>query len=279
MVVWDRGTSWRQGHVLTDNAAIELKVITKEQIEHGAIGIIISHDCDVVRDPETEPNVEIIVGNRVKKCDGNYTHAKNSRKLHLSVTENGQSIFLELNSTNKKSIPKGDLVPYQPDGAFKLLPVNIAILQNWLAARYLRSGFPEEFNLRLQKTRLDERLGKIIKPLGEHLIAIYLDVDKGEEINRTGSDDPYVLEIRLLYYTQYDPLLAEEAANKAAVAIWKAFREECFFSDKNVWRHIELVLCEGISDQAMTIAESRMLKKWNLDYLSLRTEPTQAMFS
>ena len=39
------------------------------------------------------------------------------------------------------------------------------------------------------------------------------------------------------------------------------------------WQWIELLGCEPISDEAMTYAMSTQLKKWNMDYLSLRADP------
>jgi hypothetical protein len=37
--------------------------------------------CDLAQLPETEPMIEVVVGHRIEKADGNYTHAKNARTL------------------------------------------------------------------------------------------------------------------------------------------------------------------------------------------------------
>jgi hypothetical protein len=109
--------------------------------------------------------------------------------------------------------------------------------------------------------------------LGAHLIAVFFDVDEGEEVERHGAEDLYTLTIDLLYSTEHDPMAALKAAENAAEAVSVAFRERCFVSKDAAWQHIELLACEPISDEAMPYAMSTQLKKWNADYLSLRGDP------
>jgi hypothetical protein len=154
----------------------------------------------------------------------------------------------------------------------ELTPENRSVLQRWLAARYRRAAFPDEFERRLRETGVDERVKKIVEPLGTHLIAIFFDVDEGRELERKGADDPYILRIDLLYSTERDPIAALNAAEQAASAISAAFRERCFVAGKG-WQGLELVSCEPISDEAMTYRMSTQLKKWNAEYLSLRADP------
>jgi hypothetical protein len=82
MADWNRDTPWRQGHVLTNASSVALGVLREEDAAV-ALAVVISHDCDLAQSPETEPAVEIIVARRVQAADGNFTHAKNSRRLHL----------------------------------------------------------------------------------------------------------------------------------------------------------------------------------------------------
>jgi hypothetical protein len=105
----------------------------------------------------------------------------------------------------------------------RLTAAELAILQRWLAARYRRSAFPDEFDRRLQDTGLQDRIGKILKTYGALISAIYFDVDQGEEVRRFGSDDPYTLSIYLLFSTEIDPEAAEKAADTAKLAIRTVF--------------------------------------------------------
>jgi hypothetical protein len=113
--------------------------------------------------------------------------------------------------------------------------------------------------------------------LGNHILAVFFDVDEGAEREHDGDDDPFTLSIDLLYSTAIDPTAAEAAACTAAEEITAVFRERCFDKQTNRWRNIELLNCTPISDEALTYAESRKLKRWNADDISLRTDPAQPM--
>lgn len=271
MAAWDRKTPWRQGHALTSEVALALGLVCAEELAT-AVGMVVSHDCDITQDPEVEPSIEVIIGARVAAANGAFTHAKNPRRLHLPCTENGSAMYLELRATGKREIPKDRFAGHLPNAGLELTPQNLSILQRWLAARYRRAAFPDEFEDRLRKTGVGERIKKIVEPLGTHLIAIFFDVDEGSELERKGPNDRYLLRIDLLYCTESDPVAALSAAEQAASAIGAAFRERCFVAGTG-WQEIELVGCEVISDDAMTYAMSTQLKKWNADYLSLRAEP------
>jgi hypothetical protein len=181
-------------------------------------------------------------------------------------------MYLELRAIGKREIPKDRLAEYLPDGGLELTRKNLSILQQWLASRYRRAAFPDEFENRLRETGVGERIKKIIEPLGTYLVAIFFDVDEGKELERKGPDDRYMLGVDLLYSTESDPVAALSEAEQAASAISAAFRERCFIAGKG-WQEIELLGCEPISDEAMPYAMSTQLKKWNADYLSLRAEP------
>lgn len=271
MSAWDRHTPWRQGHALTHETAVTLGLVGVGESET-AVAMVVSHDCDLAQTPDVEPAIEIIVGGRVAAADGNFSHAKNPRRLHLPCTENGSTIFLDLLARDKRGISKDQLAEHLPNTSMALTPDDRAMLQRWLAARYRRAAFPDEFVRRLRETGLDRRIAKILEPLGVHLIAIFFDLDDGKELERQGSDDPYKLRIDLLYSTERDPVAALDAADQAASAISATFRERCFVVGKG-WREFELVSSEPISDEAMTYAMSAQLTKWNVDYLSLRADP------
>ncbi len=271
MADWNRDTPWRQGHVLTNESSVALGVVRAEDVGT-ALAVVISHDCDLAQSPETEPTVEIIVARRVKAADGNFTHAKNSRRLHLESAIDGAESYLDMQAQGKTGIKKSALADHTPAANVVIKPEDRSVLQRWLAARYRRAAFPDEFERRLNDTGVAKRIAKIVEPLGKHLVAAFFDVDDGIEQDRQGENDLYGLRIDLLYSTEDDPAAALEAAEKAAAAIDAAFRERCF--DATVgWKWVELLGCETISDEAMTYAMSTQLKRWNIDYLSLRADP------
>lgn len=277
MARWGRDTPWRQGHIIHGDAAGALDLIGEDG-PLGAVMVVVSHDCDLAQLPDAEPHVEFIVGRRIPDTiDGNYTYAKNARLLHLTFSAGSVDLSVEIAATQKRKVPKDKLADYKPVEEFRLTPGERAILQRWLAARYRRSAFPDEFDSRLQKLGLQKKIGTILKSSGTWISAVLFDVDDGKEVIRTDPDDPYILSIYLLYSTNDDPEEAERIARDAAAAIEKAFRDKCVSKETGHWQTFELVECEQVSDEAMTVRQAEHLMKWHADHLSLRVDPPQPM--
>jgi hypothetical protein len=276
MVEWDRRTPWRQGHVLTAETVGALQLVPHADPASPLV-VVVSHDCDLAQDPSSEPVVEVIIGRRVSNANGNFTHGKNPRRLHLPAIEVGAPICVELTATARQSIPKHDLAAHAPSTTILINPIGRNILQHWLAARYRRSAFPDTFDSYLTETGIARRMAKILEPLGDHILSVFFDVDEGVEREHENAGDPFTLSIDLLYSTDTDPDAAEAAARTAAEAIIAAFRDRCFDKKTNKWRAIELLGCTPISDEALTYAMSLKLKRWNADHISLRAEPAQPM--
>lgn len=273
MVEWARDTPWRQGHVLPADAAIALGITSREQL-NDMVAVVVTHDCDLAQSSDIEPDIEIIVGRRLTAVDGNYSHAKNARRLHLPFSAGTERLAAELPANGKRRIEKSVLAAFTPLLSVQIDPSERTILQRWLAARYRRPAFPDEFDRRLGETGLRDRLDKILKTHGAWISAVFFDVDSGLDVTRSGQNDTYAVGIYLLYSTEVDPDAADKAANAAATAIRKAFLEKCFSSKEGMWRHIELVECEAIADRAMTVHEAEHLRRWSADHVSLRAGPT-----
>jgi len=273
-VAWDRGTMWRQGHLLSDDAIDALKINHRDGDERPIV-IVATHDCDLAQDPEQEPNVEVVVGRFVGCRDGNCTHAKNARRLHIEFVGN-IPFWGEFEATDKLSIDKISLNKFTPQCNAYLTSEGQATFQIWLASRYRRSAFPDEFERRLtRETKLADKISRMIKPYGEIITGVFFDVDSGEEVTRSGPDDTYVLDITILYTSPPDSSEASEGmAFKLAQAIEKVFKEK-LFDPANKWQHIELRFCDAISESALTYDIFRQLKRWRLDHISLGADPQQ----
>jgi hypothetical protein len=276
MAEWERRTPWRQGHALAADTVAALSLRSQADSAHPVV-VVVSHDCDLAQDPTNEPVVELIIGQRVDSADGNFTHGKNPRRLHVPGTDAGAAICIELMATARQSIPKRAIAGHLPSATVLIDSAGRNTLQYWLAARYRRSAFPDAFDSHLMATGVARRIAKILEPLGNHIVAVFFDVDEGIEREHANSNDPFTLSIDLLYSTDTDPTAAEAAAATAAESITAAFRGRCFDKATNKWRGIELLACTPISDQALTYAMSLRLKRWNADYISLRAEPVQPM--
>jgi hypothetical protein len=149
----------------------------------------------------------------------------------------------------------------------------------WLASRYRRSAFADEFERRLTKeTKLAEKIAKAVRPHGELITGVFFDVDGGEEVTRRGPEDTYTLEITILHAADPDFDVAAEAAQAAANAIEKAFKDKLFVP-KNSWQHIELRACEPLSESVLTYQIFKQLKRWRLEHISLAADPQQPVLA
>ncbi|KJM11403.1 hypothetical protein SS15_15015 [Enterobacter roggenkampii] len=274
MTEWQRNTPWRQGHLLESAVATELGLNDPDEPDSTLV-IVISQDCDIAQNPSVEPQIEIVIGRRIGDDvdKGNNTNAKNARKLCLSFEHEQGVIWGEFIATKKKAICKLELNRYKPRADVQLTFENLTILQTWLASRYRRSAFSDEFETRLKGVGLDKKLSKIVKPYGELILGVLFDVDEGKEIVHEGPDDPYTLDIMILHRADPDFEQAESAAIESAKLITKAFKDK--FYKNSQWQGIELRFCEPTSESVATYQTVRQYKKWNLDSLSLAADPQQ----
>ena len=271
---WSRDTPWRQGHILTDDAAQALSLVACDVQQ---VAVVVTHDCDLAQDPGVEASVEVIVGSRLSQPDGNFAHAKNVRCLHLTFSAGREALVVQLDAGAKTKVPKGQLHDYAPSDQARLSVEERNTLQRWLALRYRRSAFPDEFDRRLSDLGLRDLMAKALRADGMYVSAVYLDLDKGQEVGRDGRDDPYELSIHLLYKTDKDAVIAKEAALRAAKSIEEAFIKKCRSKTDGVWTWIELIECDAISDQAMTVHQVDSFARWSADHLSLRSSPQGTM--
>jgi hypothetical protein len=275
MGVWTRDNPWRQSSILCAETAAELGLVPP-----GGAGdllpVVISHDCDLAQPIDSEPRVEIINGLAIPRLDGNFTFAKNPRRLHLAMQQEGNPAAMELTATSKSSIAKEGLIGRAPDGRFQFLPRDLAVLQNWLAARYRRAALPDAFEDMLRRANLHEAIAKILKPLGADIIAMFFELDDGQKIERLPAE-PYRIALYLLYATDDDPERARSAAAQARTAISVAFKNAGAKLATAGIGTIELTLCEAYPDSVMPYAVAHQLSKWNLDHVSLRAEPQTAL--
>ncbi len=272
MVEWTRDTPWRQGQLLTDEAVQAWGLVNADEIENILV-VVATHDCDLTQSIEKEPKIEVMVGRRITSIDGNFSNAKVARTLHVAFQ--GEPLLLaEFTATSKEIIRKEQLIDFQPREDYTLSPESQSIFQRWLASRYRRSAFPDEFEQRLKDNKLDQSIAKAVKPHGGMIVLVLFNVDEGQELAKTDLDDPYELEITLVYAIEPDPEQAESAANKAKIQIKEDF-EKKLYKFPSGWKDIELRAIGVISDEALSYRQFTLAKPWRLEHLSLGADPQQ----
>jgi DNA-dependent RNA polymerase auxiliary subunit epsilon len=268
METWSRATPWRQGKFLSKATATELGLATNKP---DCLVVVASHDCDLTQSSESEPCVEIVVGKEImnSQFNGNFTNGKNARKLHLPI-EGSDMPYIELEVLNKASIQKADLLGHTPSDVH-LSKSGKVIFQRWLASRYRRSAFPDEFEQRLATHKLDRKIADAGKKLGSNIAAIYFDIVNEE----ARPNKIYLLDVVILYQTTDDAERARESAESLKDKIQKAFQAKLFNETNQTWKDIELRYVDVISDEALTYRQSQILKPWRLEYISLGADPQQ----
>lgn len=269
---WSRETPWRQGGVLPDDASKALELTNPDSPER-TFAVVISHDCDLAADPDRELFVELVIGRLIDAIKAD-SHAKSARRLQIEFHGPQGLLAAELSAAHKVFVKKEDLASFAPRIDIRLDAQGLSILQRWLAARYRRAAFPDEFERRLKIAKLPRRIEKVLNAAGKHLIAVFFDVDGGEGLQRNGPDDIYRLGIYLLYDTSQNEPDAEAAARSAADQIEKAF-ESAFQGEDKLWSNIRLEYCDVVSDHAMSYRDSLMFKQWRLEHISLDDDPQQ----
>lgn len=156
-------SGWRQGDLLTPEHAVELGLVHSERQET-CRAVVISHSCDIAKPEELEPNVEVIVAAVVQ--EGTACNGQSIVKLHVPAKYSGSTEWLELLITEKQFIDKTRLLEFNP-WAYKIPLKERGVLQRWLAQRYSRSAFPDQFNKWLNQTRVEHKLARLAKKNSE----------------------------------------------------------------------------------------------------------------
>jgi hypothetical protein len=270
MAEWTRSTPWRQGSIFDQEMLGAFRESLPAIYRAADIAIVVSHDCDVAASPSIEPVVEVIPGRLLQEENGSLTHAKDARRLHLTVTESGtgQRHFAEFKATDKFQVPKEQLAGTTPSSNYSLGLKELEILRRWLAARYRRHAFPDAFEKRFDK--VEGKFREALKKSSNYLRAIVFDLNEDSVTTSANSDDPYVLGIYLVY-TGANAEESLKVAQATKTKIEKAFQHS--YMHNGEWTEIELRNCDVISDYALTYAQYLELAEWRSEGLSLRSDP------
>jgi len=136
---------WRQGQLLSDEAVSAIG-LRHPEFPDDTLVIMATHPCDLAQLPDKEPQVEIIIGRRIDRLDGNNTHAKSSRTLHVNL----QATILYWPSL---LLLKNDFLP-RPFWPTLSLKRDFIFLQQ--ASTHFKSGWPPDIVDLLSLTNLSE---------------------------------------------------------------------------------------------------------------------------
>ena len=265
-----RDTDWRQGDLLTQEAAARLRALNCAVSEERRV-VVITHDCDIPHDGET--SVEVIVADVVNAPNPQFSYAKNPRKLHLGYEiAGGQSIVIELRHAERRIVSKAEFAKHAAKDGTASLPVDAKrALKQWLAARYGRPAFPNAFEDRLRKSvgkknTVERQIGRILEPEAKHLVGLFFDLGE-QRTAQVPAGEPYALSISVVYDATEGGAQARQSAEKVASQLRELFEQA--YGKPDAATEIALDACEAIADTSITLADLRRVDQWRLEYISL----------
>jgi len=258
-----RASGWRQGSFVR---AAETQGILANAVDHidfpGDVQIrlaVVTQDCDLVAQAEVEPFVELIGGTEVRSPDALCQNGRNPRQLHIqSMGPRNATSWLEFSIHDRFRIRKDALLALTPDETLQLSGPDVQLLSRWIAKRYTRPAFPDEFNERLRS--VDKRLEKLMKgQTAQPVTGIFLDVVDQE----LPDGEPYAIAVRITAKeSAYDDErlrgLLDDFEDRLSSIIDAC--DGVVIADDDI-RHMP--------EEDLTLAELRRFKRLDKDYRSL----------
>ncbi|MGM0540543.1 MAG: hypothetical protein ACQERT_15245 [Thermodesulfobacteriota bacterium] len=218
---------------------------------------MISHSCDLAHhDLSGEPNAEILVAEFVHAEDGNFTHGKHPRKLHLKMYGPGQNIqVLEFVPWRRVFVDRLALFKDEPDHERYLLREDIQALTAWMAQRYQRAAFPDAFNNTIRS--VGKKPNRIYARLSPTVSGLYARIYPDRELER---GEQYSLDLMALIPDQKHTELenVREEIEKLANMFSKSGLDTR-----------AVVHTEG----SISFSAVRKMRRFPLEYLSFRNTP------
>lgn len=245
-----------QGSILSDQDLAELKKSgSDDKCQAVQVGVVISHSCDLTHhDPEGEPFAEVLVAEVADSQDGNFTHGKHPRRLHLLMySHKGDPCVLEFLAWRRLWVDRRELACRVPDEDRFLLEEDIRVLTVWLAQRYIRAALPDDFNSLVQTTF--KKRNKLHARISEHVSGLYVEIYPDRELE---DGESYSMNLLAL--------------------VPRGQKEAIDFVQQGVHELVEHFRQAGIDAEATVRAEDevsywlvRKMKRFPLEHLSLRS--------
>ena len=185
-----RKNGWRQGMILPSVAMQALEQVCSDCVQDGKIAIVVSQSCDILHHSfENEPTIEVIIASPIVKQDNSLIHRRHPRKLHFPVRKNDGTTWFETHIRDRYYVGRDILAKYSPNQSLQLHQDDIKTISQWIASRYLRHAFPDNFVKRIDR----KKIRKLLKQeKSAYLSGIYIRLSSYDELP---DNEPYDIEI------------------------------------------------------------------------------------
>lgn len=248
-------SGWRQGSILPDDLLAQLPAgIPPFGLPERTTLIVVSHDCDVTNDSFVkEPQVELLVAGAATPMPLRL-QGRDPRRLQLRLEGPAGELVVEASAHARFFVDRQRLLGHSPRSDMRLGAEDTRRLSEWLAKRYARSAFPDEFNRRLAPVLPDVK--ELFRRHGDAISELFLTTEDAE----LKDGEPYGVLVWAVMRDddhRQDPLRAEaQGCLDQLLTLFNA--------------------CEGIeadgrlrSDADLSLYEIRSAKRWDAwDWLS-----------
>jgi hypothetical protein len=172
---------WRQGSVLDQDTVSAAGLPLTEASEE--YYVILTHSCDLTRsEANTERKIEVVRA-RVPSRDenlGNFKSAKNPRMIVFQANVSDETVDLIAGIETREFVDRSLLINYRPHAQVRVPGESVQMLARWMARRYSRPAFPNEFNRRLRP--ILEKFGRLAKRCGKDFSEIRISLSSWDEL-------------------------------------------------------------------------------------------------
>lgn len=248
-------SAWRQGQILSARDGVLPGV---GPLDADALAVVVSTDCDVATtDFKKEPLVELLIARRAEMPDGNFRHGKNARCLQFEVVVADDRFLYEAHINERLRVDRRPLSLRKPSTTFVLAENELRTLRLWLTKRYFRAAFPDAFNARLAPAI--PAIRKRLRSAGAVIDSFWIALNSATEL--PPSMEYEVQMVALMTVEKYENTDARALAQSGFDYILA-----------------EIDKCDGVavvnevlvSEQDLTVADMRVLSRWDWDDLTLR---------
>ncbi|HLO99559.1 MAG TPA: hypothetical protein VK171_13270, partial [Fimbriimonas sp.] len=144
-----RLAGWRQGSVIRRATASPQLLEALKPTDDQTHWLVISQDCDLLQSQVAkEPWVECLACTEIATPDGNFQQGKNPRRHDFPISQDEKLAWLRASIHDRCRFPREKLIGTKPNAECLLSSGACRTITGWVARRYTRSAFPDEFNRR-----------------------------------------------------------------------------------------------------------------------------------
>lgn len=235
-------------------------------VSRDALLVITDYSCAVVHTSiQVEPRVEFLVVNPISAPNIGLQSGRNPRRLCLGFESDSEEQFGVANIYDRHYMPRHWLERIRPS-TWQLKDNNLVTLTTWLARRYTRPVFADEFNNRTKKVM--EKIKKKFKQSSQKeavdgILSFALDLSKSNE----DLDQAENYELGVILVISKSTILKYEDQYKELANFIDGLFEQC--------AGINYFGTQIIGEDDLTVSESRTLKLYDLDSITLASNEGQ----